>query len=33
VSEWVAGWVGTLDVALRTAENYASRLPNHILPR
>jgi hypothetical protein len=33
VAEWAALWVDTLDVEIRTEENYRSRIRNHIQPR
>ena len=33
VGEWAARWLPSLDVDIRTEENYASRLRCHILPR
>jgi integrase len=33
VASWVERWVPTLDVEIRTEENYRSYLRNHILPR
>ena len=30
---WAARWVPTLDVDVRTEENYRAHLRNHILPR
>ena len=33
VGEWVAEWLPSLDVDMRTEENYSSRLRCHILPR
>jgi integrase len=33
VAEWIARWVDTLDVEIRTEENYRGRIQNHILPR
>jgi hypothetical protein len=33
VSEWSTLWLDTLDVEIRTEENYKSRIDNNILPR
>lgn len=33
VATWAAKWVETLDVEIRTEENYRAYLRNHILPR
>jgi hypothetical protein len=33
VSAWAALWADTLDVEIRTEENYLSRIRNHIEPR
>jgi integrase len=33
LAEWVAEWLGALDVDTRTEDNYRSLLKNHILPK
>lgn len=33
VTAWVQRWLPTLDVEIRTEENYRAYLRNHILPR